>query len=90
MKRSSFIILFLITNITFIIAHIDKSNRFIETYYKKQRHEKEKKQLEKKLQDHMQQLQEMKRLSNIKKFAQKSLRMENVDLNRVKKITTNG
>jgi len=86
MKRSTFIALFVTTHIFFILFQINKHNQIIKLTYQKQKYENQKKELLQKKQELSQQWYQMRKRSEIKKFAKNSLKMGKVKLKQIKKL----
>lgn len=86
MKRSMFFILFVFTQIVFVVLIITKKNRFIELSYQKQKKERFKQELEGKKLALVQEKSLLTRHANVQAFAQKVLHMETVRLTQIKKL----
>ena len=87
MKQNTFIIIFIATNIIFIILHIHKHTLLIKTSYQKQRLEKEQQELIEQKNRLTTNLYELQKPSYIKEFAQKKLNMQSLTLSNIKKIS---
>lgn len=87
MKQNTFIIIFIATNIMFIILHIHKHTLLIKTSYQKQRLEKEERELTEERNRLTTNLYELQKPSYIKQFAHKNLNMQPLTLSNIKKIS---
>ena len=87
MKRKTFIVLFLTTQILFITLYIDKQSRIVKLSYKQQRLETEKTRLSKRKQELTNTLYAYKNPAEVKEFATQSLSMEPLTLTQVKRIS---
>jgi len=88
MKRSTFIILFVIINVLLIMLQIYKHSQSIKLSYIKQRHEQEYQNLLQKKQGLLQQLYALKSPSTVKKKVTQELGMQELTFNNIKKIPT--
>ena len=86
MKKMSFTILFIATQVIIAILIIYKQTRKIELSYKKQQLERKQSELVKKKENLVQKLYELKSHKSIKKFAQKK-HMKKVKLSQIKTVT---
>jgi cell division protein FtsL len=86
MKKKSFITFFITVHILLIFLQIHKHTLFIKTNYEQQQCEKKIATLTEKKQTLTQELYALKDRENIKKYAQKELKMRPYALNQVKKL----
>jgi len=86
MKKPTFIILFIGTNIFFIFVQVYKQSQVIKLSYQKQKNEAEKEALSQKKDDLTQQLYALKNRTSIKKYAQNKLNMRKINLKQIKKL----
>lgn len=89
MKKRTFLVIFVTTNIVFIVLHIHKNTLIIKASYQKQRLEKEKAKLEAQKDTLNQQIHQLQNPSHIKKYAQEKLHMQKVKLHQIKKLPFN-
>lgn len=87
MKRKAFITLFLGIHIMFIAFQIDKQSRLVKLSYQKQRIENESQKLLLKKQELTIALHTIKNHTTIKSFAQNELKMNPIDLKKIKRIS---
>lgn len=86
MKRSTFIAIFTITHVMFILLIIHKQNRFINLSYQKQKKEKQKVELVEKKKDLMRQQYVLTNLQHVKQIAQETLLMKPTTISQVQKL----
>jgi hypothetical protein len=88
MKRSSFISLFIVTNISFVLLHIHKQSHLIKLSYSKQKIELEKQTLAKLKQTLTNQLYSLHDRAQVKKFVQDhpNLQLKPIKIGQIKKI----
>lgn len=87
MKRSTFIAMFISTNIAFVLLHIHKQSQMIKLSYEKQKIEFEKAELSKQKQELTHQLYTMHDRTQVKQFAANNLTMKPVKISQIKKIS---
>lgn len=86
MKRSTFIAIFIGTNLSFVLLHIHKQSQIIKLSYIKQKIEVEKLQLSKQKQELTHQLHTVHDRATVKQFAVNNLALKPVKISQVKKI----
>lgn len=86
MKRSTFIAIFICTNLAFVIAHIHKQSRFIRLSYIKQKSDLEKEKLAKELQTLVLQSQTIHDRAQVQQYAATTLQLKPAKIKQIKKI----
>ena len=87
MKRSTFITIFVCTNLAFIVFHIHKQSQFTKLSYVKQKIENEIAVLEKRKCELTHDLQTVHDRSLVKQFAGNKLDLKPVKISQIKKIS---
>lgn len=85
MKKYTFIAIFIVLHLFFIVLQIHKQSIFIRYFYRKQRLEQEHKQLHMRKQELEQQLAELHNPESVKQFAQEELSMKLIERKHIKK-----
>lgn len=86
-KKKAFITLFIAVHIFFLVFPIYKQSKFIELSYKKQKYEKQKKELISQKQQLKQQLSSRFDYSAIKDYAINDLKMTKISLKQIKTVS---
>lgn len=86
MKRSSFIIVFIVAHIMFACLQIFKQQEFTRRSYKYQKDERYKQELDEKKKTLTNQLFALSNHTDIKKFAHAQLSMEQIHISQVRKL----
>lgn len=86
MQRSTFIAIFISTNVGFVLLHLHKQSQIIKLSYEKQKIEYEKAQLHKQQQELTHQLYTTHDRAQVKQFAANNLAMKPVKISQIKKI----
>jgi cell division protein FtsL len=86
MKSRFFFIIFILTNLLFVIFQIDKQSRLVKLTYKKQQLEQEKQNLINKKQAMTNEFHQIKNLKIIKQYAIDQAGMQPISLNKIKRI----
>lgn len=86
MKRSLFILIFIITNITFVLLLIHKQSQMIQLSYYKQKIELEKNILHRQKQELTFHIYQLNDRAHIKKIATTQLLLEPIKISQIKKI----
>ncbi len=89
MKRVSFISLFIFTHISFVFLQIHKHALFIKQSYHRQKNERLCQNLRTKKQDIAHQLHAFKNNQDIKAFAEDELKMVQLNVHQIKKMSHN-
>ena len=86
MKKFYFVSAFITTHLFFIFFQIHKHSKVIRLSYCKQKYEQQKEIMTQKIQELTKNLYALKERSEIKKYAQETLKMKKMKLSQVKKL----
>ena len=86
MKRSLFIAVFIVINISLVVLHLQKQSRIIKLSYLKQKNEHEKSIALKNKQELTHQLYTLHDRDTVKKFAATKLGMKPIQISQVKRL----
>lgn len=86
MKRSTFVAIFALSNLSMVLLHIHKHSRNIELSFTKQKCESQKSALIKQKQELTHQLQALHNLREVKQFALNELSLKPAKISQVKKM----
>lgn len=87
MKRSTFVVIFVSTNLAFVVLHIHKQSQIIKLSYVKQKIEMERADLDKRKRELTHDLQTVHDRGLVKQFAVNKLDLKPVKISQIKKIS---